>query len=605
MRLAPLLLGGWLAWLPGAGAWALQIQQQAERGLEDHSARLQLAQAVAGPRDSLNLQLKAEWRAGFRDYNRDSRRWLEQLLLDGTRRLEGPLRLRWVARQSLFNERRSLRETLASSLEGGVRWAGPLDLELLAGWMQDRRQTGYDQGPRARLALVSRQREGGWELAGRAEGQVERPGQRRNNLLGGVLDASWRGPEEQRDELSLTLRQQREDAFPNPLREALERRSSLQARVGNRFRGRWGAHGTFQADISGWQESQDRRPLDGQDSLGATQGSSLDRGLELRAEPSRNLGSLEGALAFVFRRQAQEAEYGQVGRVSRTLSTIALNRLEGRLLWRPGPDSLLAQGAVELRRRDSDFSGPVRRDPDYMDQTRRDLRLRWSHGWRPGARLGLEAGLTVGAERHLQASRSGSNYLNRTWRAGADHRAGLGGFQAVGLGLLVADYRLYDFEDSTDPRSWIQRRLQWVERLRRPLGSGPASWRLAWEGRARWMEEDGGSFQRGEGRQRISDSAREWELGTLLEGRRAPWILRPGWSWQHRLDWRWGGLDGSRERSLARHLVRQGPQLSLERESRRNRLALDLQWENVRDQGTQNTARRRSLRAKLDWHLRW
>ena len=605
MRLTPLLIGGWLALLPGAGVWAFQLQQQAERGLEDQSARLQAQHIAQNPRDSLIVELRAEWRGGFRDYNRDSRRLLGQFLLDGTHRWEGPWRARWVARQSLFNERRSLRETLGSSLDAGLRWAGPLDVELLGGWMQDRRQTGSDNGPRLRVGLAAQAREAGWELVSRGSWRAEQPGRRHNALTEGDLRARWRGPEEQRDDLRFSLKQQREDAFPDPLREALERRRTLQLRLENRFQSKLGPRGSFQADVAGWQEKQDRRPLTGADSLTSTQGSSLDRGLELRTEPVQRLGSWEAGLAFTYRRQAQEAEYGSVGRLSRTLSSISLNRLEGRLLWRPGADSLLALGTLELRRRDSDFSGPVRRDPDYMDQARRDARLRWSHARRPGARLGLELGLTLNAERHQQSSRSGSNFLNRTWRAGTDHRTGLGPVQAVGGGVVVADYRLYDFDDVDDPRSWIQRRLQWEERLRHEWRHSRGAWRLAWEGGGRWMEEDGGSFGRRDGRQRISDSAREWELRTLLEGRRGAWTLRPGWSWQSRRDWRWSELSGSRERRQVRHLLRQGPLLSLRAQGRRQQLELDMQWEDVRDQGTAEARRRHSLRAKLSWQRSW
>ncbi len=605
MRLAPLLVGAWLALLPAA--WSLELQLQAERGLEDHSSRLLARQVFDNPRDSLNLELRVEWRAGFRDYNRDSRRLLEQLQLDGTRRLEGPWRLRWTARQALFNERRSLRETLGSSLDAGLRWAGPLDLELLGGWMQDRRQTGYDSGPRLRAGALARTREAGWQLEGQGAWQAERPGQRRNSRAEVDLRARWRGPEDQSDEARLQLSQQREDAFPDPRQESLERRKTLQMRVENRFRGRLWEGGRYTADLAGWNESQDRRPRESADSLGGSMGSSLDRGLEVRAEPVQRLGALEAALSFTLRRQSQEAEYGNVGRLSRTLSRIALNRLETRLLWRPARDSLFALGVVELRRRDSDFVGPARRDPDYTDQARRDLRLRWSHSWRPGARLGLEGGLTLNTERHLQSSRSGSNYLNRTWRAGADHRVGLGAFQTTGGGALVADYRLYDFDDPDEPRSWIQRRLQWEERVRRDLwqaAGARGAWRLAWEGRGRWMEEDGGSFARRDGRERISDSAREWGLTTSLDLRHGTWTLRPGWSWQRREDWRWNDGSGTCNRRQVRDLARQGPQLLLGRESRRSHFSLDLQWEQVSDRGLGEAIRRHSLRARLEWSWR-
>ena len=588
--------------LPARG---LDLRQQAQRGLEDHKALFVLGHTLAGPRDSLSLDLRAEWRAGFRDYNRDSRRLYEQARLDGTRRLPGPWRLRWGAGQSVFNERRSLRETLGSSLDLGLRRAGPLDVEVLGGWRQDRRQTGYDSGPRLRLGLTTRGVESDWQWGARGSWLAEQPGARRNVLALAALDAAWKGPESSRDDLSLSVKDQREDAFPDPLREDLERRRGLDLALENRFQGRLGRRGHLRADLSGWLRDQDRRPRGSSDSLGGTRGSALDRGLELRTDQRLRLGTVETWLGLTLRRQLQDARYGALAHLSRTLSTIALNRLEGGLLWRPQDDSLSARAAVELRRCDTDFEGPVRRDPDYMDQARREGRLRWSRSWPEGARLSLEGGVVLQAERHLQASRSRSNYLSRTWRTAAGHRLGLGGWGLAGGGALVADYRLYDFDDPGQPRSWIQRRLQWEERARRPLeGLLPSTWALAGELRGRWMEEDGGSFVRREGLERISDSAREWQLESGLEARRGPWTLRPGWSWLERRDWRWSSPAGRLQRDLVRELRRQGPLWALSRASRRGALRLDLQWEWTRDQGRAEAVKRRSLRGRLEWSLR-
>lgn len=597
----------WLAWVLALGvlpASALEIRQEAQRGLEDHQAALRYSHQTGDKRDSLALEGRLEWRAGFREYNRDSRRLLEQLHLTGSRRLGEPLRLRWAAGHSLFNERRSLRETLASTLDAGLGWTGPLRLDLLAGWRRDRRQAGFDQGPRGSLSASLRQRFLDWELDTRAGLRLERPG-RRDNQQGELgLAARWTGPERQRNELVVDLRRRREDSFPDPLRETLERRRTTQLRLDNRYRAGGPSASRLAVDVAAWHDGQRRSPRSQEDSLGTGSGGSLDRGLELVAEPVARRGGWEGALRAVWRRQAQEADYRVGGRDARTVSAIALNRLEGRLLWNPAADSLLLRGALELRRRDSEFSGPQRRDPDFMDQTRRELLLRGSRSWRPGARLGLEAGVVLGVERHLQASRSASNYLGRTWRAGTDHRLARGPWSWTGGGRVVADYRLYDFDDPEEPRSWVQRRLSWSEAGRRGLGRA-AGWTWAWEGSGRWMEEDGGSYERAPRLQRISGSAREWELGTLVEARRGGWQLRPGWNWLVREDWSWGaGEDGGRQRRRVRWLERQGPRLALEGRGPSQRLALELGWELSRDQGAAGEVRRRELRARVEWSWR-
>jgi len=580
---------------------ALEVEHQAWRGLEDHRARLVLGGSQAGTRDSLRLDLRVEWRAGFRDHNRDSRRLWEALDLDGTRRLEGPWRLRWTGRQTIFNERRSLRETLGSSLDLGLRRAGPLAAEALAGWMQDRRQTGYDHGPRWRLEAGASGREADLDWAGRGQWREERPGRRRNRRLEAGVSTHWQAAAETRNETRLTLRDQREDAFPDPRREDLERRRGRDLELRNRYRRQLGAPGELSVEFTAWNRGQDRRPRDAADSLAASRGSLLDRGLDLRLNLEQRRGRLTGGLAAVLLRQRQDAEYGPLDRTSRTLSAIARHRLDARLLWQPGGDSLSARVAAELRRRDTDFTGPVRRDPDDMDQGRRELRLRWSRAPAPGARWAVEGGLDLDLERHVQASRSRANYLNRTWRAATDHLLGLGAWRVAGGGSLVADYRLYDFEDPERPRSWIQRRLQLSERLRRPLGGG-TDWRWAGEGNARWMEEDGGSFLKSDGRERISDSAREWQAGLVLEARRAAWTLRPGWDWSERRDPRWDASAGRRQAELARLLRRQGPLLSVARLTATGALRLQVRWEWVRDAGAAGPPdRRRNLWGRLDW----
>jgi|GEM_PF-3531970 len=584
-------------------AAALELRQEVLRGLEDHSARLDAAHSLWVGRDSLRLELRTEWRGGFRDYNRDSRRLFALSQLDGTHRLDGPWRLRWRTRHSLFNERRSLRETLGQVVEGGVRHAGRVDGEVLAGWMQDRRQRGQDQGPRLNMGLGVGGLAGGVHLDGRGEVALEEPGARRNARQEARLNAAWQGPEDTRNNARLLVRKQREDAFPDPLQEKLERRSGLDLELENHYRGRLAPGALVLADVQAWNRRQDRRPRAGEDST-ATRGSFVDRGLEFRLEPTLELGSWRLQTAMVFLRQAQEAEYGAIGLISGTRSAIGRQRLQGRVIWLPARDSLTAFAATELRRRDTDFEGASPRDPDDMDQARREGLLRWSRAFAGPSRVALEGGITLAAERHVQASRSRANHLGRTWRAAADHQLGLGAWRLAGRSQVVADYRLYDFDDAEQPRSWIQRRLQVQERARRPILDPGGRWRWTVEARGRWMEEDGGTFLRLDGRERMSDAAREWQVGLGLEARHRPWSLLPGWDWLERRDWDWSAAGGERSRELVRRQRRQGPLLALRRQSATGDLRVDLKWEWMRDENSGLSRTRRNVWARLEWAWR-
>lgn len=598
-RIAWLILLGLLA----NHGRAMDLHQIVSRGLEDHNSRLLAGHSLVHLRDSLRLELKAEWRGGFRDYNKDNRRFLEQGLLDGTRRLEGPWRLRWRARQSLFNERRSLRETLGQALEAGLRHAGRLDAELLGGWMQDRRQTGQDQGLRVNARVGVTERAGSLALEGHGEAALETPGQRRNQRESAVLDAHWTGPDLTRNSTHLFLRRVREDAFPDPLAEKLERRRSLDLEVGNHYTGRLTRVARVVAHVQAWTRRQERDPHAADDSV-ATRGSHVDRGVEFQLEPRVSVGRWRLDSVLLFLRQAQETQSGTLAASSGSRSAIARQRLQGQLQWLPGADSLGLVLATELRRRDTDFLGPTPRDPDDMDQARREGVLRWSHALGMGSRLALECGLQLAAERHVQASRSGANHMGRTWRAATSHRLGLGAWQWAGSGQVVADYRSYDFDDPEDPRSWIQRRLQLQEKARRPLSPGASPWRWTVETRAKWMEEDGGSFLKADGRERLSDSAREWQTGLSLELRHRGWMLTPGWDWLERRDWDWTISNGHRRSTLARWQRRQGPILQVDHTAGRGALRLDLKWEWVGERLDSPSRLRRNLWARLEWNLR-
>jgi hypothetical protein len=118
------------------------------------------------------------------------------------------------------------------------------------------------------------------------------------------------------------------------------------------------------------------------------------------------------------------------------------------------------------------------------------------------------------------------------------------------------------------------------------------------------MEEDGGSYLKADGLERLSDSAREWQTGVSLEARRGSWALTPGWDWLDRRDWDWSAASGQRRSTLVRWQRRQGPLLQVHRATATGSLHLDLKWEWVGERLSSSPRPRRNLWARLEWSWR-
>lgn len=576
-----LRLAGWtllVAAAPLAAQGRLELGLQ--RGLEYHSGSLGLDLAAAADRDSLALRLDADGLSGFRAWNDATRRLTESLRLDGFHRLAEALSGRLRVEQSLYNEKRSLRETLQGAADAGLLWRGPLTASLLAGWMREQRQLGGDHGPRLELGLSGQTAPAGWRLDGEGLWRADNPGDRRNRELSLALDAVYDEGEAASNRFRLAVERGQEDFFPEPTLPAMERRGTQVYELSDRLRSRLATGVTLEAGLEGWSRRLGRERAAGDSRA-------LDRGVRLELEGAVERGRHRGRLSFSLDRQQEENDYRSSSGRSETLSRIQVNRLEGDWLWKPAADSLLASARVELRRRDTDFDGAVRRDPDYLDQLAREGRLTFSRRLAAWARLALELSLKVEGERHLQASRSRANSVDRRWSAGARHAlAPATGLRLKGRAQVQANYRLYDHDEAGLPRSWLQRRFSWEEGAGWDLPvAGEARWTLELDGG--WILEDGGSFRREDGRELLSDSAEERRLGAGLLWRRGGWRLRPGWSWTGRRDWAWSLESGERRAAQVRDLFRRGPTLQLERSGSKGTIAAQLLWERVDDGGLQ------------------
>jgi hypothetical protein len=570
-------LGALLLAATGAGA-AGSLDLSLQRGLETHTGSVALELSRAGGDDSLHLQLHSEGLAGFRPWNRSSRRLTEALRLDAFHRLQGALSARVLARQSLYNEKRSLRETLAGSLDGGLHWQGPLQASLLAGWMREQRQRGGDHGPRLSALLSGALEPAHWRLEGEGLWRAENPGERRNREARFALAGRYDEADLASNQFRLLAEHRQEEFFPDPVRPELERRLSRSYELNERLTTRPATGLAVEAGLAGWSRLLDRH-------RSAGESRALDRGLRIELEGRLQVGALRGRLLFSLLRQQEESEQrGQVA-ISETRSRIQANRLESEWLWRPQDDSLRVFGRLELRRRDTEFEGGSLRDPDFLDQLGRELRLDYSRRLADWARLGLEFALSVEGERHLQASRSHANAIVRRWSAGSRHRLQpLEPLRLSGRAQALAIYRLFDHDEAGQPRSWLQRRFSWEEHLRwEVLRRGPGSWALEADGS--WILEDGGRFRRTDGRELLSDSADERRINGGLAWRTGPWQLRPGLSWTGRRDWSWSLEDGRRSSQLVRELFRRGPALLVERSGPRASARLTLLWERVDDGG--------------------
>jgi len=574
-----------------------------QRGLEYHTLNLDLRLPAAPGEDSLFAVLHAEGLEGFREYNDRSHRMAQRLRIDWLARRKRPLSGILRLEQTLFNESTDLRETIRGRLAGGVyHGTGALRGSVLAGAVAERRQVGGNLGPLLESDLGLAGDPGGWSLDGRAGLRLENPGPRRNRMvelrLGGAT-----GEAPARESFELLLKRRQEDLYPDPRQSALERRNDQNLELRNTLATRPAEWLNLAVRVEGWSREKRRRRLGSQTGVSGAGRSGHFEDLGFRAgltQESRR-GPLHSTLGFTVLRQRQDSRYDSPAGLSRNLSRIRANRLEGWMGLSSARDSLFLRGLLEMRRRDTDFSlaGGSSADPDYSDRFRRELLLGLRKAALAWATFGVELGLILDDERHLQAGRSAGNYGDRSYRAAFLHAVDPGqSLRLRGRTSVLTKYRLFDYDDAELPRSYVQRRFRHLQEVRAPLpssnsaGSGGSAsflkWRQTLELKMLLILEDGGSFRREQRRELLSNSAQELQCDLAWVFSSGAWSVEPGIRWYNHRDFTWELQKGSRSRSLTRALFRRGPALRIRERLQGREGSLRILWERVDDNTRQS-----------------
>jgi hypothetical protein len=596
------------------------FEARLERGLEYHTLQSSLGLARPFWSDTLRLALDLDGRQGFQDWNRQSGRVSQSASL-GWERPVGDLSWLLEGRSRYFAETfqgdRERRRTLQGDLAAGMafRW-GQARLRTLAGITADARRESTESGGLLRLGADTDGDQGPLAWQGTGSASLENLDSRRNRGAALELLANYDQSALARDEARLGLSYQREDLYLDPASSQLERRTESSLRLANTLISRPLAWSETRLETQVWRLDQTRLPLPG--AAGATSSLSQpsrdsrheDLGFDAGISQRAWWGKLEGQLRFSLVRQRQDSRYRSPGEALQTaLSRIRSNRLETRLAWQPGADSLGLQASLVLHSRDTDQQrGELARDADYTDRLQLELLWGWRRIFSPRATLWVQAGLARLGEQHLQATRSAGNHENRRWLLDFRHRLRpVGPWILEGSSRTLAAYRLFQYESLEEPRSTLQRR--WI--LEERLGSGPLhglsrfsalkGWREELTLRAGLVLEDGGRYQRDQHLELLSDSADERTLGAQWQLSRGAWTIAPGLRWFSHRDYEWLLEEGERQRRLRRDLFRRGPELDIAYERRGVSASLTLYREVVHD----GAGRDRNLWANLQLRMQW
>ncbi len=573
----------------GEAAVLPDLELGLNRGLEFHNATQKLHWSGRIGSDSLLITLDSHWRRGFRAHNRDSRRLGQQLELAWSRPLDGRAdsRRRWLLEggEQVYVEEytggRLRRRSLKADIGAGATLPLPAlkgRLSLLAGGASDFRAGIRDAGPRGVARLASRGSAAGnsWQASIRGEALNLDDRRQRHVELGSSWQTRFEGQTSNRLELAYTSDWQ--DFYLDERAGLLEARSESGLRLANHLSSDFAAMGRSRLRFEAWNLKVQRDPWR-RDSLAlsaATSGTARssryrDLGVEGSLEHLLQLGRLQAEGQIALSRQRLDSRYRTLGAIGENnLSRVQSNRLQLRF-WSDLPrDSLFLVPRLEMRRRDAevDREGLAR---DRQDQDRLSLLVEggWRHRLRSWADLDLSLLLSRQGENHLQADRSAGNHELRRLQVAVGHvLRPAPGLLLEGEARTGVTFRLYEYESAQDPRSTIQRRWQWDEHLRWQAPGLLSPWLAVlrgeeWRIRSRWLEEDGGRFDRRDELELLSDSARELEFRLAWRLCHARGWIAPGLRWLNRRDYQWESKAGSRARSLERELYRRGPDLEI------------------------------------------
>ena len=559
------------------------VQLSASRGVEYYLGRLELHLPVSRVQDSLSVTLDADGLAGFRSYNDDNTRLVQNLGLSWFRTTT---RLGWTAgfRQQAYKRRRHSDPVLSAELAAGLRYAAAdWEAMLRAGAVGDQREQSEDLGPLLEAVAGTVLRFEDWRVATRGELRFDQPGERRNEQAILKIEAGTHATQSAGNQLQLSLQHMQEDIYAGLETSSIERRRNQGAEINNRLWSRPLDGLELAATVGGWLRRQVR---DAQDESASGRDTKYeDQGVDLGLEGHWQRGLFMTSTRFALTRSRQDSRYGEA-MSSRNLTRIQVNELSLNSALQGKRDTLDFRAETRMRRRDSDFERlSALRDEDYSDLGKHSLKLHYGKQIADWAGLGASIAWGLTQESHLQAERSGNNYNEYSLLAAVPHRLRLPADLVLhGKNSLRTSWRSYDHDSDENPRSYIQRRWQWLEQIDWRLPGG-GRWRRDLQVNARWLEEDGGSYRKSDGYELLSDSAEELEFECALSVSRNGWLFVPGFRWYRRQDWSWDLQDEERVRSLLRKLYRRGPLLTLACRQRLIEVSTELSWELVGDGG--------------------
>jgi hypothetical protein len=557
------------------------IQADITRGLEFHQFHLDFQKQIVAEKDSFALSVSLRGLSGFRDWNKEQQQIVEDFKLSWNRRFSSTLLWRTEGFQKLYNEKRFLRELLSSRLGTGLSWnVNSLNqVHLLGGFMSERRQVGAEQGPWWTSSWQSDYRGDQWLFDASTSFVGEDPGDRQNRHITANFDGRLIGFSGGQNRFTFNYQRRQEDFHPDPLSERLERRTRHESRLQNELSlnplRRLRLFFLIDAWDRGLTKDQDETRLSSSD----------DQAAEMASRVEYRLGKWRGKLGLSVIRQRQDIQF-HLPTDRRNLTRIQGNRLDALLMHRSQGDSLLVEGRLELRQRDSDFNsdqpGEIK---DYRDLLHRGVSLLWSREMWPQARVGVKATWSLESNLHVQGNRSGNNYDDKRFLLSTYHSVKpLNDTQLHGMTHVSANYRLYHYDESLQARSYLQRRFKHREALsqRFPLTHG---WQLNCDFSTQIIFEDGGSWQREAGEELLSDSATEFRVDSMFRFKYGVIEIAPGLIWYNHRDYEWKLEDGNRKRLLSRDLFRRGPVCEVRWVGTKRFVSLRVHRERVDDNG--------------------
>jgi hypothetical protein len=560
---------------------------QLKRGIEYDVIQIQLRSAQKFDTDSLNISLHVDGLNGYRELNADNRRITEALnfvwISNSKAKFSRILRLN----ETLYNEKRSLRETIKGDVSVGIL-SNILNSKasLAAGYTYDQRQSGTDAGPLIEADFTTAGHESGWNWTLASMGRLANSGQRRDRTSSIVLSTGYKSDRAEQ-KLAVSFFKESDDVYPQPLFSVLERRTRQNINLENTIVTQVLDWLSIGVDVNAWKREQDR---DGLGRVSSNESNFADTGLAARVSSRAMFADFISELEFESKLQNQNSSYDTNNGRSGNKSKIKLNELGLGLRRVTKSDSLFLHSSIEMRRRDTEFisESTFSQPEDKTDRLFSVIQTGYRRTFFNDLRLGLDLRLSQKWDRHLTAQMSSSNFHDQSWHIAFIHKTRfVKKLKIWGRTGLISNYRKFDFDTQEIPRSWIQRRFSHTEHLRfNPLGEFRVAGNTISYGLSADIStllEDSGSYLKHANRELLSNSSRELntDFGMPVSIRAVK--ITPGIHWYNLQRFQWSFEDETRIRNLTRNLYRRGPQLSIDYLKNRKSMKFKLLWEQVND----------------------